>query len=734
MKPIPKKIFLTWISGSLFFLALWALLLRAENPDLMADDSGEMIAGSWALGLPHPPGYPLFDLVGHVFSWIPLGSVAFRYNLLSGLLALGAVLITGGTVQLLARRIGLVEPLYPGWVAPMMGYSAGVVLFFHRSLFAEALSAKGVVYTGSLLLAAWLAWHRVKKNEERLSEKEVFFLFFLWAVGLTNHWETVILFSPFLAYWIWTSRWSLSPKRLAWMAMSVALGLTPYLYLPLRANLNPLPCWGNPVSLREFLWVATRKLVAGSESFFHGLPGYVNSILQLIDSLHQDWFPFFAVWVVLGLVFIFRGRLVWGFSLLVLYLPVWVAVMAVQEKESIDYLLNVFLVSVSGLWVLFGFWGGMVLIRKFFRPRYRLIWGLAVVLVLGVLSLWSFRVFQLESKSGYTLAGDFGINALRQIPRDGLLVAGGDAFVMPFFYDQFVLGLRPDVLFTPDVFLAHNWGWKQIENQRPAWRMDWNAEKTLGQRWQWLVARADREGGAYYALGARYLDSVLNSSPGQWIPDGLAFQWVNPNARAKVDSNRLLSQMDGERRRGPIWTDHRGKLDFASEQITRYYGDQYFQAARFIRRKGDAPKRLVFLDRSLEIYPFNADACNVLAQLLDQEGNWEMAIEVLRQGVRARPSLIPLWFNLTRLYQREGNWAKANFCWTQLMSRGWKANGAFRGLRESHKRRAVGRGPRSAEKLFLQARVYQKHGLSFLAEKALETSRNLLRDPTGMSL
>jgi len=52
-----------WIGWPLFFLFLWWVLLRSQNPDLMSDDSGEMIAGSFTLGLPHPPGYPLFDLI-----------------------------------------------------------------------------------------------------------------------------------------------------------------------------------------------------------------------------------------------------------------------------------------------------------------------------------------------------------------------------------------------------------------------------------------------------------------------------------------------------------------------------------------------------------------------------------------------------------------------------------------------------------------------------------------------
>src|SRR5436853_7152974 len=79
-----------WI-WPLFFLLLWQILLSAQNPGLMSDDSGEMIAASYRLGLPHPPGYPLFDLIGRLFSFIPVGTVSFRFSLLAAVLILSAL-------------------------------------------------------------------------------------------------------------------------------------------------------------------------------------------------------------------------------------------------------------------------------------------------------------------------------------------------------------------------------------------------------------------------------------------------------------------------------------------------------------------------------------------------------------------------------------------------------------------------------------------------------------------
>src|SRR5690242_14494689 len=89
-----------------YFLILWQVLLRAQNPGLMADDSGEMAAAACNLGLPHPPGYPFFNLLGHLICQIPLGTFAFRLNLFSAFLTLFSLFLT---LDVARRMDGLLE-------------------------------------------------------------------------------------------------------------------------------------------------------------------------------------------------------------------------------------------------------------------------------------------------------------------------------------------------------------------------------------------------------------------------------------------------------------------------------------------------------------------------------------------------------------------------------------------------------------------------------------------------
>ncbi len=67
----------------LFFLT-FIVYFNTMAPTVSFWDTGEFIATSHILGIPHPPGSPLFLLLGKFFSLIPISSdIAFRVNILS---------------------------------------------------------------------------------------------------------------------------------------------------------------------------------------------------------------------------------------------------------------------------------------------------------------------------------------------------------------------------------------------------------------------------------------------------------------------------------------------------------------------------------------------------------------------------------------------------------------------------------------------------------------------------
>src|ERR1041385_1695906 len=73
-------------AGGVFLIALitdtWSLA-----PTVTPTDSGELILAAYGLGVAHPPGVPLWVMLAHLTSLVPVGSVAMRINFSSAVFA-----------------------------------------------------------------------------------------------------------------------------------------------------------------------------------------------------------------------------------------------------------------------------------------------------------------------------------------------------------------------------------------------------------------------------------------------------------------------------------------------------------------------------------------------------------------------------------------------------------------------------------------------------------------------
>src|SRR5205085_7121388 len=72
-----------WVGAVVVAAAAGILYFLTAARDIVVGDSPELITAAVTLGVAHAPGYPLFTMLGHLFSLIPLGAIPFRVNLLS---------------------------------------------------------------------------------------------------------------------------------------------------------------------------------------------------------------------------------------------------------------------------------------------------------------------------------------------------------------------------------------------------------------------------------------------------------------------------------------------------------------------------------------------------------------------------------------------------------------------------------------------------------------------------
>src|SRR5262249_38479547 len=108
-------------------------------------DSGEFIATSQVLGIPHPPGTPPYVLIGRPFALLPFGTVAYRVNWLSALASALAVLFTFLLTVRVLRKCGVFEIV--AWTG---GVAAAFFAAFSDTFWVNAIEAE--VYALSSLV------------------------------------------------------------------------------------------------------------------------------------------------------------------------------------------------------------------------------------------------------------------------------------------------------------------------------------------------------------------------------------------------------------------------------------------------------------------------------------------------------------------------------------------------------------------------------------------------------
>jgi len=98
-----------WPDALIAFI-IFALCLVVYNATLTpslshkSPDGNELATVCYILGLAHSTGYPLYTWLGKLFTLVPIGDVAHRVNLMSGVLGAGGVVLLYAILRLLTAR------------------------------------------------------------------------------------------------------------------------------------------------------------------------------------------------------------------------------------------------------------------------------------------------------------------------------------------------------------------------------------------------------------------------------------------------------------------------------------------------------------------------------------------------------------------------------------------------------------------------------------------------------
>ncbi|MEM9598853.1 MAG: DUF2723 domain-containing protein, partial [Acidobacteriota bacterium] len=297
------------LPAALTGLGALAVYVYTLAPTVTFKDSGELIIAATEWGVPHPTGYPLWTFLAGLFSLLPIGSGAYEVNLFSAVCAALSAAITAGLMHHMGRRLGARRR-----VATLVAVAVSLMFAFTVTVWSQAVFAE--VYTLHVLVVAcfWWALYRWYLDPE-WSRGYLACVFWL-ALGMSNHhlmlalapmpllvaalvrrdlfWELLgytaatgaVFYVGFAALakdlltWETAMRTGqmvlvalvallLLRRRLEhwrlglWIPAMVALGLLPYLYMPLASSTNPPMNWGYTRTADGFFYSVNRSPYRG---------------------------------------------------------------------------------------------------------------------------------------------------------------------------------------------------------------------------------------------------------------------------------------------------------------------------------------------------------------------------------------------------------------------------------------------------------------------------------------
>ena len=246
------------------FILLLSLYIMTMPEHATLEDAGILITVAQFAGIAHPPGYPLYTMLGKLFTLLPFGSIAFRVHLLSALAgALACVCLYCCCLVLSRQRT-------PAFFAALFYGVSG--LLWRQSLVAE-------VYTLHALFLFLLLYLALRLQRE-FNHTDLYLFTFVFALALSHHWPLLllnsVLFLPLFLAMAQRPRLSsclaIAPK----LAALTLVGLSPYLYLVIRSSFEPYIMAFGPVTLADLPDYVLRQRYSATD---------VSPTASLADSL-----------------------------------------------------------------------------------------------------------------------------------------------------------------------------------------------------------------------------------------------------------------------------------------------------------------------------------------------------------------------------------------------------------------------------------------------------------------
>ncbi|MBU1077543.1 MAG: tetratricopeptide repeat protein [Spirochaetes bacterium] len=409
-----------------YLVFICTFFLKTLAPDTIPEDSGELAVAGFSLGIPHPPGYPLYVILLKLFLFLPFKTVIFRANLFSALMAGCAVLILYKLILNINK-----DQLTALLLSLLFAFSK---TFWSQSVITE-------IYTFNILLVIIYLYYTWNSLSDK---KYIGILAFLSGILMVSHYSNLLIILPVITALFFRY------KKEIFKLNYVLWGLFPlslFFVLYIRSLADPMIDWGNPENPHKFI-VHILRLSFGSMVSKH--PRSFQLILEQSKMFFRIFIYQFGYLISAGLLFFFIS----GFKKLIR--PDNASAVSMRSKKIL-FLSLLFFLSL-GIILILNFKTdeeSFFINHLFFIPfiltfiiilSFNKFKGIKIFLLGLAVCLLFFKnfVFNNRARDNYTLL--YNRDVLKSTTYHATLFSAKDFSTFPLLYYQKIEYLRPDLI------------------------------------------------------------------------------------------------------------------------------------------------------------------------------------------------------------------------------------------------------------------------------------------------
>lgn len=219
----------------LLILITSAIYFALQVESIYGGDAGDLVSAIIVSGVAHPPGYPLYTMLGILLTKvISFGTIAYRVGFLSSIPGILTLIILYDLIVYLSQRyfIAFLTSLLLAFTYPFWLYSEVVEVFSLNNFF--------------LVLLLSLSIHYLKEKKS----KYIFLIFFVLGLSLSHH-HIILFLLPSVIFLIWQNKQLISLRHIGLIFIIFLIGLIFYLYPVVSSLSSPSINWQGPPTFRK---------------------------------------------------------------------------------------------------------------------------------------------------------------------------------------------------------------------------------------------------------------------------------------------------------------------------------------------------------------------------------------------------------------------------------------------------------------------------------------------------